>query len=255
MAKRILIISYSYLNNDPRVRRQIMLLKDKYKVVAAGFNDPEIDGVDFIYVNKKRKILPKYLRIHHKIWCNKLHLFEFKNLTIGILLDYCKLLFKKYDAIIANDIDTVPLVFKIFNNNRIIIDLHEYHPNYSENDSYWVDTEKKSIVYICKKYLPMARAVSTVCEGLANKYKNEICNRKINVIRNCSDYYSLNPSPVSKNSIKLIHHGLALSKRKIENMIFLMDLVRKEYTLDLMLVKRKQNTMTSYANWQIQEIM
>lgn len=45
---RVLIISFSDLERDPRVNRQIHFVRDGYEVIAAGLADPKIDGVQYI---------------------------------------------------------------------------------------------------------------------------------------------------------------------------------------------------------------
>ena len=43
----VLIVSFSDLANDPRVNRQIRFLSGYYDVVAAGYQSPNISGIDF----------------------------------------------------------------------------------------------------------------------------------------------------------------------------------------------------------------
>jgi hypothetical protein len=40
-AKRVLVLSFSSLRTDPRVRRQIELLRQNYDVTAVGFDCPD----------------------------------------------------------------------------------------------------------------------------------------------------------------------------------------------------------------------
>ena len=50
MQKRqsLLIVSFSKLKSDPRVKRQIKYLSTHYDVTAIGWSDPEIEGVEYI---------------------------------------------------------------------------------------------------------------------------------------------------------------------------------------------------------------
>ena len=61
--KEILILSYSPLDRDPRVRRQILALKNDYKIVAAGQTSPNICGVDFVSLNTKHDYRRLLLRM------------------------------------------------------------------------------------------------------------------------------------------------------------------------------------------------
>jgi hypothetical protein len=48
--KEVLIISFSDLATDPRVNRQIGLLARDYRVLAAGFANPQVEGVQYIAI-------------------------------------------------------------------------------------------------------------------------------------------------------------------------------------------------------------
>ena len=43
--RRLLIISFSTIETDPRVRRQLALLKDEFELVVAGFGRLQMAGV------------------------------------------------------------------------------------------------------------------------------------------------------------------------------------------------------------------
>lgn len=46
--RRLLIISFSTIETDPRVRRQLALLKDKFELVVAGFGRLQMAGVSMV---------------------------------------------------------------------------------------------------------------------------------------------------------------------------------------------------------------
>lgn len=52
MKKKILIISFSNLLNDPRVRRQVFALYQEYDLTVLGYNGTNIDGVNDIVIKK-----------------------------------------------------------------------------------------------------------------------------------------------------------------------------------------------------------
>jgi hypothetical protein len=49
-------------------------------------------------------------------------------------------------------------------------------------------------------------------------------------------YEELSPKPTNAECIRLIHHGGLHQSRKLENMIFLMDLLDERFHLDVMLL-------------------
>lgn len=44
----VLVVSFTDLERDPRVNRQIRFVRDRYRVIAAGLADPRLPGVEFV---------------------------------------------------------------------------------------------------------------------------------------------------------------------------------------------------------------
>jgi len=57
---KVCVISFSDLRNDPRVRRQLFALKDKYEVIASGLNKSEIEGVDEFVITDSRTFFVRF---------------------------------------------------------------------------------------------------------------------------------------------------------------------------------------------------
>jgi len=51
---RVLIISFSPLNRDPRVLRQIQSLQNKYDLIIAGYESSMVTGIKEIILTKKK---------------------------------------------------------------------------------------------------------------------------------------------------------------------------------------------------------
>jgi len=89
--------------------------------------------------------------------------------------------------------------------------------------------------WLCKKYIPMTAAMTTVGKGLAEEYKKNFHVSPV-VITNANNYVDLSPSPMVDNKIRLVHHGIATPSRKLELMIEMMKLLDERFTLDLILM-------------------
>lgn len=239
MKQKILMISLSDLSTDGRVRRHINFLKDDYEVFAAGYNDPNIEGVKFIpvrMINSKKSDLLKrlfYLKTHQfeKYYWNK---YDFKALFKVAESEM-------FDVIIANDTNTLPLAFKIKRDAKIVFDAHEYAPLEFEDSLYWRSFFQKYQTYLCKKYIPKVNAIITVGEFIAKEYEKNF-GRKAEIITNAPHFHA-ELSPVINNSdiIKIIHHGATFSSRKLELMIEAMKYLSQGYKLYLMLLKTDLN--------------
>jgi glycosyltransferase involved in cell wall biosynthesis len=239
--KTILILSYSPLDRDPRVRRQILALKNDYKIVAAGQTPPNISGVDFVSLNTKHDYRRLLLRIGSAVIGKSVrklaasgHLekayWSPKHESI-----YQTVKRDHYDGIIANDVNMLPISIRIAKEKKIKVyfDAHEYptRQNKKRNQDY------KPLIYewALKKYIQQPAIFTTVCEGLAKEYGAEF-GRQPDIILNAPLLESLSPSKIDSGKIHLVHHGIAAPKRKIETLIELMPKLDSRFHLNLYLV-------------------
>ncbi|MFZ1321197.1 MAG: hypothetical protein WAT71_06535 [Ignavibacteria bacterium] len=259
--KKILILSYSDLSTDPRVVRQINALKDKYSITACGYNTSDIDGIRFISIYPKnvsvinfhhrypkpiRKVFSLFIKNFSRFKKNQIRK---KRLAAERSMNYEKrywtydkiefmknLNSEKFDLIIANDIETLPLALKISNDNsKVILDSHEYHPRQFEHSEKWKKSSQQYVEYLCSKYMKKADVTFAVSQGIADEFR---INYKTDpeLLTNAADFNELTPSKVNEKNIRLIHHGAAIKARKLELMIDMMEFTDSRFTLDLMLV-------------------
>jgi hypothetical protein len=230
----VLIISFTDLKRCPRSRRYITFLKSVHQLSALGLRDPEIDGVKFFKL--KRRGVPRLMILAIKFILNFFRQYQLSlNLNFDLRHSSSELKNSSFDLIIARGIETWPFAVKISNGAKIIFDAPEYFPKEFDNEPWWRLFMQQYYIYLCNKYLKQADGVITVCDTIADEYhKNFGIN--VDVITNASPYYSLKPSDVDEGHIKIIHHGAAISSRKIELMLDIMQYTDERFTLDLMLV-------------------
>lgn len=238
MNEKVLIISITDQDSDPRIIRQNEFLKDSYDIYCCGIKNTFIPKEKFIRVNSINntpvsKIITGTLKISG--------LYDYAEryaLSTKLRIDHSGKL-PEFDLVIANDFDTLALAFRIFKTKKVLADFHEYAPSEFEDKLYWKYVHKKFVIHQCRKYFPGLSAVTTVCKSIADKYETEFGKRPV-VITNASGYQNLNPGPV-KDRIRIIHHGAAISSRRIELMIETAMLLDERFTLDLMLVPNEMN--------------
>ncbi len=236
MTRKILIVSYSHIQSDPRVMRQIHALRDHYSIETAGLSDSGIPSIPnhVIYTAPAFSILRKIKR---------LFLFLFRFYDAYYWDDGKKNLLKQfsappYDLVIANDIYTLPLAIQLARNpQKVYFDAHEYHPLEFEDLLFWKLFYAPYNRFLCRKYIPMTGAFSTVSESIAQKYE-QFTGKKPLVITNATAYYDLLPTPVKPDAIRLVHHGGAIRSRKIERMIEVAALLDERFQVDLMLLSK-----------------
>ena len=228
-----MIISFTDISRDPRVNRQILFLKDNYRVIAVGSGNPGLDGVRYINCKIVRRRIDKKivaagllsLGIFEKYYWDQQHIRE----CLKKLRDI------KVDFIIVNDIDCLPLSLKIANDAKIIFDAHEYAPKQFEDLWHWRLFRQRYREYLCGKYLPKVDAMTTVCQGIADEYEIKYGVEPV-VVTNAPNYESIEPHLTDPERIRLIHHGIAAKSRRIENMILMMNHLDDRFELDLILI-------------------
>jgi hypothetical protein len=201
-------------------------------VSAAGFADPEIEGVDFIDVTSRRKALEPRVRAALQL---KLHRFDAYYWSLNCVRRAVEALGgKRFDLIIANDSDTWPLAVSLRGSGRVLFDAHEFPPREFEDLWWWRMLLQPCREYICRRYLRQADGVTTVCTGIAEEF-DRCYGVHPAVVMNMPPVRTAPPLPVPQDRIRLIHHGIAIRSRKIENMILALDHLDERFTLDLML--------------------
>ncbi len=241
---KICIISFSDLKCDPRVRRQINSLKDKYKIVTLGLKKSEINGITEFVLPSKRSSLSKIRsRITFIIALIFKNLYyEYIELKYPINSIFKILPEKKFDLVIANGLDALIIADRIAYkyNAKILFDAHEYEPMRIEGQLFDILFINRYKEFLCRKYIPSTEYITTVSSGIANVFnKNYSVNPE--VILNVPKYKKINLKKVNSNHINLIHHGLAHPSRNLENLINLMPFLEERFYLTFMLVKRNIN--------------
>ncbi|MEL6814724.1 MAG: hypothetical protein AAFP03_07910 [Cyanobacteria bacterium J06598_3] len=268
----VLIISFSDLTRDPRVSRQISFLKDNYELITIGFGQPTEPSVKHFpavetlpeaiahaaadasqpsrIVKYRKGIARRYRRVKGGV---KRRYTRIKPSAELLLRRYEHHYWQKaeiiralslmanmtFDVVIANDIDALPLALKGAKGKKVIFDAHEYAPLELENKLSFRLFRQGFVTYLCNQYVPKADGMMTVCDAIAERFKNTTGKESL-IITNAPDYLEAPPRLVDGEGqkIKLIHHGGASPLRKLEKMIEMMAYLDEgRFELHLMLVE------------------
>jgi hypothetical protein len=272
--KKALIISYSNLNSDPRVLRQIEFIGRKYDIITAGVTasgHPNEQAFTPLLVNFNITFhfgFPKLLRkacsllIAYPIYIisdmyERFYLLMFlkwiKNYdkyywTFHRKKSLQKLNKQDFDLIVANDISALPLAAALKKQKGCLIyyDAHEYAPLEYDNDPKWLKIKSPYFTYLSKQYIPFADYCTTIGQMIADKFF-ELTGRHFDVVYNAPVYYELPIVLKEDGIIRCVHHGVASPIRKIENMVDAFIQLGPKYELHLLLM----NNDNDYYQWLI----
>jgi Glycosyltransferase Family 4 len=234
----VLVVVMSTISLDNRVLRQIEALKNNHRVLTIGFGPPPKGAHEHISIPVELAYLPLNLSalIPHLFGNYK----KSSQNTAAIRFvreSVCNLTF---DLVIVNDVATLPLVH--FIDKPVIADMHEYAPLELEHDWRFRIFLKRYNFWLCKKYLPKVKAVTTVSHGLANRYEFEF-GVQVSVIYNAREQCQIKVRESTNLNLKLVHTGLAAKARQLEVMIEAVKAI-PHMTLDLYLVEAPYQTRT-----------
>jgi hypothetical protein len=215
------------------VNRQIRFLAERFRVTAAGFADPCVQGVEYVHIPYSPR---SYVEKARAVALLKLGMFEkfyWSFRTIGGAFQ--ALQGKAFDLTLANDLSSLPLACALRSGCGVLFDAHEYSPREYEESFSWRFLFQRYNDYLCRTYIPKAAGMLTVCQGIAEAYRSNY-GADAKVMFNAPPYHELTPGPVNAGPVRMIHHGRAAPERSIELMIEVMDLLDDHFRLDLMLV-------------------
>lgn len=233
MKPSALVISFSALDKDPRVTRQIQFLSKKYRVTAIGYSPAHVNDVTYIQIKNNPKPLRRKIADAFRLYSG-----DFENYYWGLerVQDSLeKAIVLQPDLVVANDLDSLPLAFALSKGAQVICDAHEYAPKEFEENVFWRLFLQKFKIYLCKTYLPKADRVLTVCDGIAEEFQKEFGVR-CSVITNAPYASHIKIKKCEERRVRMIFHGLVDPSRKIEKMIEMMNFVDPRFELDLILM-------------------
>lgn len=248
----LLIIAFTDPGRDPRVYRQLGVLRDHWDIVLCACGRLDMPGVRCVELAADSALFSPL--IGHLVTASRAYERAYWRRSL-VRQALGKLESRNFDAVLANDIETLPLALRVAGpKTRVVVDAHEYEPRHWDDQWLFSTVYGPYWDYICQTYLPRVDAMVTVSPRLADEYSRNY-NVNCGVIMNTPEYQELVPSGTHNNKIRIIHHGGINPSRKIENMIHVVGKLGAGYSLDLMLINNHKRYMrylikegASYSN-------
>lgn len=225
----LLIISLSTLVADARVLRQIRLFVDRYAVTTVGYG-PAPEGV-VEHIQVPGEIISWHLDRRLLI----LRRYQAAYDTAPVIRHLVALLEPgRWDVVLANDVDTVPLAVRLRPPGGVHADLHEYASRQNEESRRWRWFVAPYRRWLVRTWVSRADSVTTVGAILAGEYRREF-GIEAAVVPNAAPYADRSATPVG-DPLRLVHSGAARRNRSLGVMLDAVRLTQRPVTLDLYLV-------------------
>lgn len=235
---RILCISFSEVVSDSRVLRQLDVLAEFGDVTTLCYGDRPAGAVAHIEISRQLPSLPQTpsgvlklaLRRYRSVEAEAPALKEALRLLDG----------REFDIVVANEARALPLAFRVQGAPRIWCDLHEWAPEERTHVLSWRLLISPFMRWVCAEYLPRVDAATTINDSIAEMYADAF-DVTPEIVRNAIAHRpDLQPSPVRKGLVRLVHSGGAVPGRNIEAIIDAVDELGDGYSLDLYLIPSRQ---------------
>lgn len=233
---RMLILAFSELGRDPRVKRQLLTLRDQYDITVVGRGDPRIDGVTVLSLPREDRTPALQRRAFFAVRQAAFRL-RWYGLSYWLLPHirwaWRRLSSQRWDVVLANDTDPVPLANRLKPKNGVVTDLHEFAPRQYDDRPAWMRTTAPYYDWLVRKHVVRSAATITVSEGIAAAYREYGLDPVI--VRSAAMFAPLAPGKVDE-PLRLVHSGGAARSRLLETMIDATMRTSTNATLDLYLV-------------------
>lgn len=215
---RILILSFSHIERDPRVLRQIRLFSEFADIVSCGYGGAVEGVVEHIEIPKElERWRPDAVRLGLLMGARFHERLYFDSRRVKLVRS--RVPADSVDVVVANDALAVPLAIALRPRNGVHADLHEYAPRQGEDKFVWRTLIGPMMNWACRRYVTKVESTTTVAKGIADEYARVYGIPEPAVVKNASPFDSrFSPTPVG-TPMRLVHAGAAGRSRKIETMM------------------------------------
>ena len=228
MTQSLLILSFSDISADARVLKQVAAFRDRYEVTTCGYG-PAPEGVtDHVQLPSDQEvwrysrallILRQYARAYRENGAVR---------AASAALDG-----RRFDIVLANDVDAVPLALSLRPRRGVHADLHEFAPAQKSELLRWRLFVAPFMSWICRTSVTRATSVTTVAHGIAREYRRRF-GIAAGVVTNATPFADQPPTEVH-SPLALVHSGACFRNRHLDIMLDALELTRTPATLDLYL--------------------
>lgn len=224
---KILIISYSWVPNDPRVLRQVSYLQEEgWDITVLGFGLLVKRGVTSIQIrglSKKQDPQDSRFVFSRRVIRALAALFGLFRI-LAVQLHPASRLVKRlvatnqYTLILANEVETMPPIKKYAPEIPVLLDLHEFTPGHLEPGSLLFLIFQRYKEWLCRTYLKQANSLTTVSESISRAYERDFGVERPIVIRSLPKPIDIPKRRSTSTPIEAVYVGMISKSRGIVEM-------------------------------------
>lgn len=228
----MLIISFSPIASDARVLKQVRGFADRYRVTTCGFGpqpDPRVEHIELgqAHPGRARRLMDEALV---RIGWHRAAYWAGPTTRAA----RAALRGRRFDVVIANDLDTAGVAVAMFGGGRVHSDLHEYWPQLHGENPRWMAHRSKLYAWLLRAYVRGAASVTTVSARIAEEYQR-VYGIRAAVVTNASPARDLSIGEVSA-PLRLVYSGAGDGERGLESLVVAAARTTTPVSLDLYLV-------------------
>jgi Glycosyltransferase Family 4 len=232
-AKRVLCVSFSDINRDSRVLRQLEVLAELGEVTTVAYGERPPGATEHLRVDESLPSLPQTLAGVARL---ALRRYDAVELAAPAIREVLRLVGdRRFDLVVANEARAMAVAHRVAAGAPVMADLHEWAPEERAHVRSWRLLVKPFMTYQCAKYLPKMSAVTVVNDAIGAMYAERFGVRP-QTVRNAGPFRELAPGEVADGRIRLVHSGGAVPGRNIEAMIEGVRMLDERFSLDMYLV-------------------
>lgn len=213
---RLLILSFSPLRRDPRVLRQIRHFAPLCDVTTVGYGESPDERVRHIEIPSDTIAWPSDKvglvgRRYRRAYDRMTSIAAARELLSRLAPE------ERPDAVLADDINAVPVALELDPPQGVQADLHEFAPLENEGDWKWRIFVGPFMDWLCRTYLPRVRSVTTVSPGIAERFAADY-GIAADVVTNAAPAADYPVRPTGR-PIEVLYTGVASRRRRLEDLV------------------------------------
>lgn len=227
---RILILSFSPIATDARVLKQVALASQLGDVITCGYGPTPPGVAEHHRIPDELSIYP----LNPRLLVLRLRRRALRT-SPAMVWVLKRLPNVPADAVIADDLEAVPVALACYPARNVHADLHEFTPGQHSNDAGWRRYLAPLYRSLVRREVRKVGSVTTVAPIIRDEYQRLSGRDDMGVVINATPFRDAEPATVGE-PLRLVHSGVALRNRQLELMLDAVKRTTASVTLDLYLM-------------------